>query len=203
MGLNDHGLVGVVMNRWGTLGPDPAKRSRGELVLEALDHAAAEAAAEALSALEPRAYRPFNLFIGDPQHAYVIRNDGVRVNSYEVPAGMHMLTSLELNDAADPRIRLHLPRFRAAEVPDPGCEQWHDWPRLLASGDSIDPGQRAGAMCFNLESGLTTLCSSLLALPRYPGPASRPQWLFAAGAPATARFEPVDLEHRRQSLSDG
>jgi len=41
------------MNRMNSLGPLPGKRSRGELVLEALDHADAREAAEALAALEP------------------------------------------------------------------------------------------------------------------------------------------------------
>src|ERR671932_1766584 len=61
LGLNDSGVVAGVLNRHGTLGPAEGRRSRGELVLEALDHADAAEAAEALAALEPRAYRPFNL----------------------------------------------------------------------------------------------------------------------------------------------
>ena len=39
LGINDHGVVAGVLNRTGTLGPAAGKRSRGELVLEALDHA--------------------------------------------------------------------------------------------------------------------------------------------------------------------
>ena len=49
LGVNDDGLVAAVLNRRGTLGPEPGKRSRGELVLEALDHAEAYDAAEALA----------------------------------------------------------------------------------------------------------------------------------------------------------
>jgi hypothetical protein len=203
MGLNDHGVVSVAMNRWGTLGPEPDKRSRGELVLEALDHAEAEAAVAALGELDPAAYRPFNLFVGDPQNAFVIRNDGARMSAYPVPEGVHMLTALELDDDNDPRIRLHLPRFRAAEPPDPDRQTWSSWPELLASGDSIDPEQRAGAMSFRLESGLTTLSSSLLALPRYPGHGAQPQWLFAAGAPGATPFEPVRLKSPYESSPGG
>src|SRR5689334_23299078 len=60
LGLNDAGVVAGILNREGTLGPAAGKRSRGELVLEALDHADAAEAARALSHLDPRAYRPFN-----------------------------------------------------------------------------------------------------------------------------------------------
>ena len=68
MGLNDTGLAAAVLNRVNTLGPAPGKRSRGELVLDALDHADAVAAAEALSELDPRAWRPFNLIVADDRH---------------------------------------------------------------------------------------------------------------------------------------
>ena len=51
LGINDHGLVAAVMNREGSLGPAEGKRSRGELVLEALDHAEAGEAARALADL--------------------------------------------------------------------------------------------------------------------------------------------------------
>ena len=47
LGMNDEGVVAAVLNRMGTLGPEAGKRSRGELVLDALDFAdAAEAARE-------------------------------------------------------------------------------------------------------------------------------------------------------------
>src|SRR5215472_12933777 len=53
LGINDWGVAAAVLNRTGSLGPAPDRRSRGELVLEALDHADAVTAAEALSYLDP------------------------------------------------------------------------------------------------------------------------------------------------------
>ncbi len=76
LGINDHGVVAGVLNRPGTLGPAAGKRSRGELVLEALDHADAAAAAHALSDLDPDAYRPFNLVIADSRDAFWLRHAG-------------------------------------------------------------------------------------------------------------------------------
>jgi hypothetical protein len=76
LGINDHGVVAGVLNRTGTLGPEAGKRSRGELVLEALDHADAAAAAQALSDLDPDAYRPFNLVIADNRDAFWLRHAG-------------------------------------------------------------------------------------------------------------------------------
>jgi hypothetical protein len=76
LGINDHGVVAGVLNRTGTLGAKAGKRSRGELVLEALDHADAAAAAQALSDLDPDAWRPFNLVIADNRDAFWLRHAG-------------------------------------------------------------------------------------------------------------------------------
>jgi len=76
LGINDYGVVAAILNRSGTLGPAAGKRSRGELVLEALDHADAGAAAAALADLEPAAYRPFNLIVADQRDAFWLRHAG-------------------------------------------------------------------------------------------------------------------------------
>lgn len=76
LGVNDEGVVAAVLNRVGSLGPAAGKRSRGELVLEALDHADAAAAAKALVDLDPDAYRPFNLVIADARGAFWLRHAG-------------------------------------------------------------------------------------------------------------------------------
>jgi Transport and Golgi organisation 2 len=76
LGINDHGVVAGVLNRVGSLGPAAGKRSRGELVLEALDHADAAAAAAALADVDPDAYRPFNLVVADDRDAFWLRHAG-------------------------------------------------------------------------------------------------------------------------------
>jgi Transport and Golgi organisation 2 len=76
LGVNDDGVVAAVLNRVGSLGPAAGKRSRGELVLEALDHADAAAAAAALVDLDADAYRPFNLVVGDARDAFWLRHAG-------------------------------------------------------------------------------------------------------------------------------
>src|SRR5947209_15117669 len=78
LGLNDWGVAAAVLNRHGSLGPQPGQRSRGELVLEALDHADAVAAADALTHLEPTAYRSFNLIVADNRDAFWLRHTGAQ-----------------------------------------------------------------------------------------------------------------------------
>src|SRR5580704_17521452 len=74
LGINDFGVVAGILNRYGSLGPAPGQRSRGELVLEALDHADARDAAEALGHIDPSAYRPFNMIVADNRDAFWIRH---------------------------------------------------------------------------------------------------------------------------------
>ncbi|HEX6144454.1 MAG TPA: NRDE family protein [Geminicoccaceae bacterium] len=76
LGINDHGVVAAVLNRRGSLGPAAGKRSRGELVLDALNFEDAASAAAALADLDPDAYRPFNLIVADPVNAYWLRHAG-------------------------------------------------------------------------------------------------------------------------------
>src|SRR3546814_10572575 len=71
LALNDAGVVAAIMNRRGTLGPMDGKRSRGELVLEALEHGDAGDAATALAELNPLAYRPFNMVVAEIGRAHV------------------------------------------------------------------------------------------------------------------------------------
>jgi len=104
LGVNDHGVVAAVLNRAGTLGPASGKRTRGELVLEALDHADAAAAAAALSDLDPTAYRPFNLIVADNRDAYWLRHAGA-LPSFAFRArngGLRAVEPIQLPGAALP-----------------------------------------------------------------------------------------------------
>lgn len=193
MGMNQTGVVAAILNRVGTLGPQAGKRSRGELVLEALDHADAVEAARALADLDGRAYRPFNMMVADNRDAFWLRADGgARIQVHPIAEGLHMLTAQELDDATSPRIGAYLPRFRAAATPDPEREEWAAWATLLADGGAGPDGEEAAAMCFRRDSGFGTVSASLIALPAI-GADALPVWRFAAGRPDAATWESVPL----------
>ncbi len=200
LGLNDHGVVAAILNRRSSLGPAPGKRSRGELVLEALDHADAVQAAEALAELNPAAYRSFNMVVADNRDAYWLRNRGTPeakvIEIKPVPEGLSMLTADDLNDRASPRIERHLPAFQAAAAPDPDAPgspggDWTAWQEILARGDA----HSEAAMTVE-RGGFQTVSSSLLALPaaaEAPGEApARPVWLFAPGRPDRHAYSPLE-----------
>ncbi|GAB0150263.1 MULTISPECIES: NRDE family protein [Marichromatium] len=198
LGVNDHGLMAAVLDRRASLGPAPGKRSRGELVLEALDHAEADAAAEALADLHPAAYRPFNLVVADPRAAHWLRHDGAgRIRVTPIPAGLHMLCAGELDDPGDPRIAAQLPRFRNAEPPDPLRGDWEDWQRLLAGREPLAGLAPEAAMVQCRDDGFTTRSSALIAIPAHPGFGAWPHWLHAEADPVPETFRQLLPEPTR------
>lgn len=195
LGVNDAGVVAAVMNRVGSLGPAPDRRSRGELVLEALDFDAARDAAEALAELDPGAYRSFNLVLADRYEAFWLRNLGTdgpgSIDVTKLPAGLSMLTAHDLNDTRSTRIKNYLPQFQLARAPDPESNDWAVWARLL--GDRGGNGDVEGAMNISTDTGFGTVSSALIALPSDARPDLKPVWRFAAGAPDRVPFEELSL----------
>jgi uncharacterized protein with NRDE domain len=197
MGINPQGVVAVVMNREGTLGPAADKKSRGELVLQALNFNASSEATNALQSINPDHYRGFNLFIGDKRSCYWIRNtddDSThKLACYKIDPGLHMLASRELNDLSHPRINHWLPHFLNADTPEPEQQQWESWRLLLAARAKPDSPDGHDAMNMDLPMGFGTVSSSLIALPD-SSECARPIWLYADGAPDQAAFNPVNIE---------
>ena len=217
LGLNDWGVVAGVLNRPGSLGSDPSLRSRGELPLEALEHAEATVAATAMAAIEQTSYRSFNLVIADSAQAFWIKSEGgagrggwgggrTAVSAAALPEGVSMITAHDLNDIASPRIRRFLPKFKTAAEPDPETGDWAAWQSLMGEtdgageagegGPNSDENNNRGAMTITRDvtgpgGGFATVSSSLIALPAAGRPGVRPKWLFAPGRPDQTPYEAV------------
>jgi len=194
MGMNDTGVVACILNRHGTLGPQDGKRSRGELVLDALDHADAKDAAAALFDISIRAYRPFNMIIADNRDAWwlALRDGADRMLLERIPDGLSMFTAGERNDPNEARIATFLPQFQNATPPDPEAARWDTWAKLM--GATNPAGDPTHAMSFHHGSGFGTSSSSLVALPSIDASHERklrPQWLFAPGPPDSIAYHPV------------
>ncbi|MGH7041554.1 MAG: NRDE family protein [Acetobacteraceae bacterium] len=187
MGVNRHGLAALVLNRPGSLGPAPGKRSRGELPLLALEHASVTAAAEAIMALDAGAWRSFNLVLADRSGALVLRGPGRgRAEMLTLAPGLHMVTAHDPDDLASPRVARHLPRFAAA--PPPETDAWRGWKAILAD--------RAGSAAEQINvvprGGFGTVCSALLTLAAASGTQDGTIcWQFAAGPPDMTAFASV------------
>ena len=201
LGLNDDGVVAGVLNRRDSLGPADDKRSRGELPLEALDHATAEDASIALSHLEPASYRTFNMVVADAEKAFWLKSTGSSgngsgnnpVTAHEIPTGVSMITAYDLNDTNGTRTRRYLPKFRATAEPNPEENDWAAWQTLLASRERDPDAGQEGALCIVTDYGYGTVSSSLVALPRLDRIDVKPIWLFAPGRPGEAVHKPLEL----------
>jgi hypothetical protein len=184
LGINDWGVAAAVLNRHGSLGPAPGPRSRGELVLEALDHPDAVAAAEALSHLDPDAYRTFNLIVADNRDAFWLRHaDGAGIEVRPIPEGLSLIDSGELNRPNNRRVTLATPRFRDAAPPDPDRDDWADWQALLSNGESPSGEPPESALRFTMPHGYGTVSSALIALPEANAGERKPRFRYAQWQP--------------------
>jgi len=184
LGVNDWGVAAAILNRHGSLGPAAGLRSRGELVLEALDHADAVAAAAALTHLDPAAYRTFNLIVADNRDAFWLRHsDKGRVEARPLKDGLSLIAAGNIDETTTPRLALARPRFLAAPAPDPDREDWAAWQDLLGD-DTVPPGAPAeAALRFRTGRGYGTVSSALIALPATPSLERRAIFRFAAWLP--------------------
>lgn len=192
LGVNDDGVAVAILNRRGSLGTEAGKRSRGDLVLDALDHRSAEAAAAALVRYEGSAFRSFNMAVADREKGFWLRGlgDGA-IEAFPLPEGVGMLTAWDLNDTEmSARSAHYLPKFAAAAAPDVEGGDWGVWRQLLESTETApgvsDPN---GAMTVDTGWGFSTVSRSLVALPRE----GRPRWWFASLHPQETPFAPVEI----------
>ncbi len=193
LALNKSGVIASVLNQSNTPNQEEDKRSRGELVLEALNHADARDAAESLQYLNPEAYRPFHLVVADNHDAYVIYTDA-RVGTIsirEIPIGYSMITRYGLNAEICLRTKNYLPQFKTSPVPDPVKKDFKHWEKLLKSSVYDVKDGSDSAMLIN-ANGFGTVTSSLLAIPK-PGLDHPPVFLATPDRPDNSQFIAVNV----------
>ena len=192
LGINDWGVAAAILNRTGSLGPAPGQRSRGELVLEALDHPDAVAAAEALTHLDPAAYRTFNLIVADNRDGFWLRHaDTGRIEVRPLKDGLSIIAAGEIDDLRTRRLVLAAPRFRAAQPPDPDRDDWTEWQALLSNSESPPGEPPDSAMRFRLPRDYGTVSSALIALPEPNAGERKPRFRYAQWQPVASPWVDV------------
>jgi len=104
LGVNPSGLFAAVTNRRSE-NPDPQRRSRGWLVMEALEAPTARRAAERCDDLPESAYNPFNLFIADAESAHLI-SYADRPERVELGPGAHVIGNVHPEESSPKLARL-------------------------------------------------------------------------------------------------
>jgi len=120
LGLNRHGLFVCVTNRRDGM-VDPARRSRGLLVVEALQAASARGLHQALKELRGDRHNGFHLIYADLRDAFVTWGDGSAVHQVSLaPGEAHVITERSFGAGEGSRERDVRAAFALLE-PDPAA----------------------------------------------------------------------------------
>ena len=102
LGVNEHGVLAAITNRRCET-PDPDRRSRGLIVLDALAASSAREAAKEIESLQIHAYNPFNLLVADRRTAHLF-SYADRPERIDLPPGAHVIGNVHPRETAVPKI---------------------------------------------------------------------------------------------------
>jgi uncharacterized protein with NRDE domain len=116
LGINSKGLFAAVTNRR-CENPDASRRSRGWLVMEALEEDDAKSAAARLESLPEAAYNPFNLLVADAASAHLVTYADAPERSDLAP-GPHVIGNVHPDETSPKlaRIRAELAGGAASDT---------------------------------------------------------------------------------------
>jgi uncharacterized protein with NRDE domain len=193
LGVNPAGLF-VGLTNVGGQPPDPARRSRGLLVVDALASRSAQQAADKIESLPLGAYNPFNLIVADVESAFAFTYAD-RVRAVPVRDGTFVIGNAALDAPEPPKLaRLRDRVARAARAAAPAALD-----ALAAVCRDHEPGPRGvlDAVCVHTPSyGTRSSCLLSLSEAGPRDPASRLR--FADGPPCQTEYE--DLTPLLRSL---
>jgi len=195
LGVNAHHLVAGLLNRRTTQPPDPMRRSRGLLCVEALQQHSAQAAADRLSRECAERYNPFNLLLASPTAAYVFGNISGAMVAHALQPGLHLLTNLELNDPECPRIAKSYGMFAAARrvLDGAGVDAFRARLQVILADHSTPLDPRAAAppnnLCVHTETFGTRSSTILL----YAARTQQFHMWHADGPPCRTAYAAVPL----------
>ena len=127
LGVNAGGLFVGVTNRHAG-GRDPTRRSRGLLVLDALESPDVASLHRRLASLEAAAYNGFHLAYADGTFAGLTWSDGSTLRQERLAPGVHVLTEQSLGAGDDGSRR----RLVESRVPSQGELDIEGWLALLS-----------------------------------------------------------------------
>jgi uncharacterized protein with NRDE domain len=184
LGWNDDGVFVGITNRF--LGPrDPARTSRGAIVIETLAGASARAIHAAMAELDPARYNGFHLVYADAHDVLATVSDGHVLAQLTLGAGLSVVTERSFGADDDARrlakIQTAWTRLMAGGF-DPASAT-----KLLTEHDDADP---LAATCIHFDELRYGTRSSMVLAVRE---ADSPQMLWAEGPPCTTPFTEVDL----------
>jgi hypothetical protein len=180
-GVNPQRVFVALTNR-PSQAPDPALRSRGHVVTDALAGYSAVAAARILGAIPAGIHNPFNAFVSDGERAFTLVYEEKGELS-ELEPGAHVVGNADPNDRSNPKIAHVLDAAeQASELPLQGAfEALH---RICRQHDCGGPHGSLGDPCVHLGQ-YGTRSSFLLSMDAQ----GDERLLYADGPPCEAEYD--------------
>lgn len=183
LGVNGAGVLVAITNRFG-VPRDPARRSRGLLVADALAHGSASGAEPWLRSLRGDDANGFHLLVADAGCALLAVGDGRSVTVRALDPGLHVITERSFDAAPTGREPL-LHRLLSAVDPCGGAPL----DATLGPALSVHATSPLEGTCVHAERlGYGTRSSSLIRVDAR----GEVTWLYADGPPCTAPYVAVD-----------
>ena len=189
LGVTSSGLFAAVTNRF-CAAPDPSRRSRGLLVLDALSAGSASDAAARFERLPTDAYNPFNLFLADRDTAHLVSYADTP-DRFDLQTGVHVIGNARFGDATS---KLERQRKQVEDVANIPAHRVLD---RLADICRDHGGEDARAATCVHGSAYATRSSTLLRLDAQPGSG---ELRYAEGTPCTSEYEDFTPLLRRLGL---
>jgi uncharacterized protein with NRDE domain len=189
LGVNRAGVFVGITNRY--LGPkDPARVSRGTLVLEALALGSAREIHEAMAKVPASRHNGFHLVYADARDVLATASNGTHVAQLTLGRGVHALTERSFGAGDDTR---RLARIRAAWS-RLAPSRTLDLDRLSQLLTEHDDHDLLAATCIHVPGiRYGTRSGAAVAFAADPDEGTRTRMLWAEGPPCTTPFVPVDL----------
>jgi uncharacterized protein with NRDE domain len=128
--LNEFGVLAALTNRRGAGAHDPAKRSRGRLVLEIARCRSIGEATQHVERLDAREYNPFVLLVASADDALAVHGGDDGTHVVRLTEGAHAITNWDLDAVEPPKAAYALGKASGASVS--GDEPAHTAARLHA-----------------------------------------------------------------------
>jgi uncharacterized protein with NRDE domain len=189
LGVNRAGVFVGITNRY--LGPkDPARVSRGTLVLEALALGSARAIHEAMAKVPASRHNGFHLVYADARDVLATASNGTHISQLTLGPGVHALTERSFGAGDDTR---RLVRIRAAWS-RLSPSRTLDLDRLTQLLTEHDEHDLLAATCIHVPGiRYGTRSGAAVAVAADPNARPRTRMLWAEGPPCATPFAPVDL----------
>lgn len=183
LGLNARGVFVAITNRFSSV-KDPARVSRGAIVVEALRCASAAAVHDAMGRIDPSWHNGFHLIYADAKDVLATISDGAHLSQLTLGSGLHVVTERSFG-AADDRARFERVTRKWDDLTRGGFDE-ASLTLLLTEHDGDD---RLGSTCVHIdEIGYGTRSGTVLDVASDPR-ASRMLW--AEGPPCKTAFAPA------------